>query len=186
MNKTGVFLDRDGTLNVEKEYLSDPSGLELIPGAAKAVKELNKLNLPVIVVTNQSGIGRGKFTLKILMDIQNKLVEMLKTGAGARIDAFYYCPHLPEDACNCRKPKLGMVEKAASEIGVDPGQSYFIGDKLADIELGKNAGGKTILVLTGYGKDEKAKMKKAPDHIADNISAAVEWIKKDIVLNEKL
>ncbi|OGF47173.1 MAG: hypothetical protein A2231_09460 [Candidatus Firestonebacteria bacterium RIFOXYA2_FULL_40_8] len=185
MGKTGVFLDRDGTLNIEKEYLSDPSGLELYPDAAKAVKELNSMKLPVLVLTNQSGIGRGMFTLKVLTAIHDKLKKILKIEAGAVIDALYYCPHLPSDNCNCRKPKLGMIEKAVADTGVNPKISYFIGDKAADIMLGKNAGGKTILVLTGYGRTEKDKLEKKPDFIADNLFAAVTWIKKDLNSNDK-
>ena len=184
MSKAGIFLDRDGTINVEKEYLSDPAGLELYPRAAKAVKELNRLRLPVFVVTNQSGIGRKKFTLKTLTAIHSKLEKMLKAESEAKIDAFYFCPHLPSDNCACRKPKTGMVEKAVFDTCVDPKLSYFVGDKKADIELGQNAGGKTILVLTGYGKEEKNILKKAPDFIAKDLLAAVEWIKKDISLNE--
>lgn len=180
MNRIGVFLDRDGTLNLEKEYLSDPAGLELYPGAAKAVKELNKLKLPVILVTNQSGIGRKMFTEKTLLNIHQKLAKMLDMEAGARLDAFYFCPHSPEEKCRCRKPKLGMVEKAASEMGIDPKVSYFVGDKIADIKLGKNAGGKTILVETGYGKEEENKMKEKPDYVAKDLLAAVKWIKKDV------
>ena len=103
----------------------------------------------------------------------------MKTGAKAKLDAIYYCPHLPEDYCKCRKPALGMVKLAKKALNIDPKNSYFIGDKETDIEFGRNAGGKTILVLTGYGKDSVIKMKEKPDFIAEDLCAAVNWIKED-------
>ncbi len=177
--KPAVFLDRDGTLIVEVNYLSTLKALQLYAGAAGAVKEINNLKLPAILATNQSGIGRGMFTLKTLDAIHAKIQRLLKTGAKAKLDAIYYCPHLPEDYCKCRKPALGMVKLAKKALNIDPKNSYFIGDKETDIEFGRNAGGKTILVLTGYGKDSVIKMKEKPDFIAEDLCAAVNWIKED-------
>lgn len=178
--KAAVFLDRDGTLIVEVNYLSTPDKVELCPGADKAIKELNELKLPAILVTNQSGIGRGLFNVKTLEAIHKKLKYLLNAGAKAKLDAVYYCPHTPEDGCTCRKPELGMVETAKKQLNIDPGLSYFVGDKECDIVFGKNAGGKAVLVLTGYGKETKSGLKVKPDFIAKDICEAVNWIKKDV------
>ena len=180
MNKAGVFLDRDGTINIEKEYLSDPKQLELYSKSAKAIKELNDAGIPVVVVTNQSGIGRGMFTIETLNNIHLKLAKMLKKEAGAVIDCVYFCPNTPKDKCACRKPQLGMIEKAGKELNIDTEHSYFVGDKVCDIKMGRKAGGKSVLVLTGYGKVEKKDISCQPDYIAQDLMEAVKWILKDI------
>lgn len=181
--KKAVFLDRDGTLNVEVNYLSTAKKLVLCPGAAAAVKVINDLHLPAIIVTNQSGIGRHMFNARMLEEIHLKLKELLKTEGDAKLDAIYYCPHLPRDGCNCRKPNLGMAELAKKEFNIDLQNSYFIGDRETDIEFGRRAGGKTVLVLTGYGKETKKLLTVLPDFIAQDLTEAVNWLKEDIEKN---
>lgn len=177
--KTAVFLDRDGTINVDTGYLSNPDELTLIEGSSEAVKKLNGYGLKVIVVSNQSGAGRGYFTASDIASVNARLAELLEKD-GARIDGAYYCPHRPDEDCPCRKPRPGMVLKAAVEHGVDPGVSYVVGDKASDVELARNTGAKSVLVMTGMGKGEAAKLSVPPDHIAADLMAAVEWILEDI------
>lgn len=174
-----VLIDRDGTINVERNYLSDPAQIELLPGAAEGIKLLRELGLPVVVVTNQSGIGRGYFDLKRLEEIHDRLHEALKEQ-GAKVDAIYFCPHTPEDQCGCRKPSTGMADKAAKDFNADPSKSFVIGDNVCDIELGKNIGAETILVRTGYGKTVEQKKLAAADYIAEDLFEAVGLIKKAV------
>lgn len=156
--RRAVFLDRDGTINVEKNYLHKVEDFEFIPGAPQAIKNLKKAGFLIIVVSNQAGIGRGYFdedaVIKLHQYIQDELAVI-----GTSIDAFYFCPHHPEEGlgdykvvCQCRKGAPGMLLQAATEHGIDLGQSYMVGDKLADIEAGRNAGCHPLLVLTGYGE----------------------------------
>jgi len=160
MNRGGIFLDRDGTINREVEYLSSPDELELLPGAAEAIRLANELGFKVVIVTNQSGIARGFLTEETLKLIHDRLLAML-ASENARIDAIYYCPHHPElgigkykTDCPCRKPKTEMADKAIAQFNLAPRESYVIGDRMADIELAHNIGAHAILVKTGYGNDE--------------------------------
>lgn len=174
MSKRFVLIDRDGTLNVEKNYLSDPAELELIPGAGAALKRLRDAGFGIAVVTNQSGIARGYFDLDRLAQIHARLGELL-AAEGALVDGIYLCPHGPDDDCACRKPLPGMIEQAAAEHGFDPARAVVIGDKEADVELGRGVGATTILVRTGYGRKTEAKGSRA-DHVADDLPAAVDII----------
>jgi D-glycero-D-manno-heptose 1,7-bisphosphate phosphatase len=184
-----VFLDRDGTLTEERGYLNHPDYLELIPNAAEAVALLNQNGLKVIVVTNQSGVARGFFPESLLAILHEKMRALLDKK-HARIDAVYYCPHHPSVGeapyrkdCECRKPKTGMLERAAREFSLDIARSYFIGDKLSDMETAWNAGCKAILVMTGYGKGEwefnRSKFRRAPDYLAADLLDAAQWVIKD-------
>ena len=164
-----VLLDRDGTLNVEKGYLSAPEELELLPGVAPALLRLQARGLGLVVLTNQSGIGRGYLDRANLDRIHARLRELL-SAEGVVLDAIYYCPHTPQDGCGCRKPATGLVESAAAELGFDPRQAFLIGDKQCDIELGARVGATTILVRTGYGAQEEARVQ--PDHVVDDLPAA--------------
>lgn len=168
-----ILIDRDGTLNVERNYLSDPAELELVPGAAAAVRALNQAGFGVAVITNQSGVARGYFDLERLAAIHDRLKELL-AAEGARIDGVYICPHGPDDDCACRKPLPGMVEQAVAEHGFDPTSSVMIGDKEVDVELGHAVGGKSVLVRTGYGRKYEAATKA--DQVADDLGAAVALI----------
>lgn len=177
--RPAVFLDRDGTMIEDPGYLSEPDEVRLLPGAGRAVSMLNRAGLPVVVVTNQSGIGRGFFRAERLGEIHARLEEVL-AEEGARIDGIYFCPHLPQDRCRCRKPAPGMVERACGELGLDPEKSYVVGDKASDVGLARNVGAKAVLVMTGEGRDELRKMAPAgPDHSARDLVGAVKWILRD-------
>ena len=173
--RKAVFLDRDGTMNTEVNYLHNPGDLELIPGTAEAVKLLNEAGFAVIVVTTQAGVARGYYTEADVEALHNYMNNLLKES-GAAVDAFYYCPHHPEHGigrykmtCRCRKPGTGMFEAAARELpgGIDRENSWMIGDKLIDTEAGHNFGIWSILVGTGYGskirKEQEAAGKLTPD-----------------------
>ncbi len=170
-----VLLDRDGTINVEKHYLSDPNLLELYPGAGTAMRALRDHGFGLAIVTNQSGIARGKITLAQLDQIHTKLVAMLAED-GVTIDGIYFCPHGPDENCACRKPLPGMIEQAARELDFDPAKAFMIGDKGIDIELGRGVGATTVLVRTGYGAETEREHRADPDFIADDLPAAARWI----------
>lgn len=182
-----IFLDRDGTINEDVNFLSSPEQVILIDGSAEAIKEMNELGLKVIVFTNQSGIARGYFTEEDLHRVHSRLDELL-SQVGARIDAYYYCPHHPTEGngkykveCECRKPKDGMLQRASREQDIDLKKSFVVGDRCVDIQAGKTAGATTILVLTGYGQQEYEKCKSEnfePDFVAKNLKEAVEIVKK--------
>ena len=175
--RPAVFLDRDGTINVEKEYLSDPNSLFLIEGAAEGIKTLNDAGFAVIITTNQSGIGRGMFKEETLEAIHKKLLRLITDKSGGRVDAVYFCKHSPEEECGCRKPLPGMINQAQEDIGLDLSHSYVVGDKIADIEFGMKSGTKSVLVLTGYGAEEKNKLGLLrPDFIAKDLLDAAGYI----------
>lgn len=180
-----IFIDRDGTLNEDIGYVSAPEELILFPWAAQAVRLINRAGLKAIVITNQSGIARGRYTEETLNDIHSTMLELL-SRQDARIDAIYYCPHHPEAGsaryrlnCDCRKPKTGMLETAAREHRIDLADSFVIGDKASDIELARNAGARSALVLTGYGRETREHPDRwpcKPDIIAENLLEAAERI----------
>jgi len=155
--RPAVFLDRDGTINVEKNYLYRIEDFEFIPGAQEAIRRLKDAGYLVIVVTNQSGVARGYFTLKDVHQLHEHMqAELAKYGTA--IDAFYVCPHHPSEGggeykfdCACRKPAPGMLLQAASDFGIDLHRSFMVGDKVADIEAGQSVGCHTVLVMSGYG-----------------------------------
>lgn len=175
MKMPAVFLDRDGTINIDTGYLADPGQLRLIDGAADAIRRLNEAGIKVIVVSNQSGVGRGFFTDADAAKVNERLVELL-AAQGARVDGIYYCPHLPEDGCRCRKPAAGLVDDAAQEHAVEIRRSCVVGDKASDIGLAHNLGVKSVLVLTGNGKEELSKSSPAPDYVAQDLADAAHWI----------
>jgi D-glycero-D-manno-heptose 1,7-bisphosphate phosphatase len=159
MNKRpGIFLDRDGTINREVHYLSDPEKFELLPGVADAIAEWNAGGWVVVVVTNQSGVGRGYFTGATLDAIHEKMRAALSTK-HARVDAIYFCTHLPEEDCACRKPRVELFHRAAEELDVDFRQSFFIGDKWSDVAPASELGGRGILLRTGHGE---AQLREVP------------------------
>jgi histidinol-phosphate phosphatase family protein len=140
-----AFLDRDGTVIEDCHHLSDPDGVRLLPGAAAAIAKLNDAGIPVVLVTNQSGIGRGIFSHADFAAVQARVEEML-AREGARLDGVYLCPHAPDDACDCRKPATGLYLRAAAERGVDPVASVFIGDRLRDVLPAAELGGQGFLI----------------------------------------
>lgn len=160
-----VFLDRDGTLIEEVNYLSRVEDLRFFPFTAGAVRLLKDSGFLVIVVTNQSGIGRGIYTEGAMQSIHQAIQSEL---LGA-IDAFYFCPHLPCDGCNCRKPKTGMIEAAMADFDIDLENSWMVGDKKIDVEVGFAANLKSALVLTGYGVQHQALLKYRPEILAANL-----------------
>jgi D-glycero-D-manno-heptose 1,7-bisphosphate phosphatase len=190
----GVFLDRDGTIIQEVAYLSDPEAIVLIPGAARAIHLINHLGLRAVLVSNQSGVARGYFTAAVVEEI-NKRLRSLLGQAGASLDGVYYCPHHPDEGCPCRKPEPGMLQRAAEELRVDLPSSYMIGDKADDIESIHRVGGKGILVLTGYGREQReAWAGGPPDFVAQDLLEASYWIllqegikrRKEMAINKEL
>ncbi|MBI5826741.1 MAG: HAD family hydrolase [Deltaproteobacteria bacterium] len=174
-----VLLDRDGTINIDYGYLSDPSNVVLIEGAAEALRRLNDRGIKAVVVSNQSGVNRGYFTDEDVSAVNRRLSELLGEH-GARMDGIYYCPHRPDEECGCRKPKAGLFMKAAKEQGIDAGLLYVVGDKASDVELARNIEARSVLVLTGNGPEELKKLLSPPDFVASGISEAVDWIINDI------
>jgi D-glycero-D-manno-heptose 1,7-bisphosphate phosphatase len=172
MKKPAVFLDRDGTVCEESNYLSNPENLRVFPFASEAIRILHENGFLAILTTNQSGIGRKFFDEKTLEKIHEKLQNELKE----KLDAIYFCPHVSEDDCNCRKPKTRMIEQATVDFDIDLNESWMIGDKAVDVEAGFNAGTKTVLVLTGYGQSEIEKLERKPDLIAENLLEAARLI----------
>ena len=177
--RPAVFLDRDGTIAEEVGYLNHPSRFRMFPFAAAAMRRLNEAGLPVVVVTNQSGVGRGYFPESLVHSV-NELMKKDLAAAGARIDAIYYCPHTSADHCDCRKPKTGLLERAAREHSLDLARSFVVGDRYGDIKLARNVRARAILVRTGYGEGElawhSAKWSTQPDFVAEDLSKASDWI----------
>jgi D-glycero-D-manno-heptose 1,7-bisphosphate phosphatase len=182
--RAALFLDRDGVIVDEAEYLADPAQLRLLPGAAEAIADLNRKSVPVIVVTNQSGVARGYFPESRIAEIHEQLDRLL-AGQGAQIARYYYCPHHPTEGqspyrvdCQCRKPRPGMLLQAARDLSLDLRQSYLVGDKLSDLEAGASAGCRTVLVRTGYGRalaDTLEPQGVHLDMIADDLREAVRF-----------
>lgn len=168
-SKPTVFLDRDGTLVEEVNYLSRVEDLRLFPFTAEALRIVREHGFLAVVVTNQSGIGRGIYDEAAMHSIH----EQMQIELSDAIDGFYFCPHLPCDGCTCRKPGIGMIESAMNDLSIDLSNSWMIGDKISDIETGFNAGIKTALVRTGYGQQHSSKLEQRPDIIADDLLAAV-------------
>lgn len=172
--KRFVLLDRDGTVILERHYLSDPEEVKLFPNTASALKKLKDLGFGLIIITNQAAVGRGFFDLKQLELIHRRLKKLLKKE-GIVLDGIYFCPHTPEDNCRCRKPKLGLVEMAIKDHNFDPNFSFVIGDKAIDIKMGKNLVATTFLVRTGYGSKVDEKQVK-PDYVVSDLQEAAEKI----------
>jgi D-glycero-D-manno-heptose 1,7-bisphosphate phosphatase len=177
--RAAVFVDRDGTLVVERGYLSDPRDIELLPGALRAISTLNAAGFPVVVISNQSGVGRGLFPLSRVHDAMARMRGALRAG-GVELDAVYFCPHRPEAGCSCRKPGTGLLERAADDLQLDLARSAMVGDKLIDAETARRAGALGILVRTGYGKDEEqrlaAEAEPPPDAICEDLEEAAAFI----------
>jgi len=181
--RAAVFLDRDGTISEEVGYLNDVSHFRMFPFTADAIRRLNDAKLPVIVITNQSGVGRGFFPESLVQTIHELMRKQL-LEAGARVDAIYYCPHTVEYDCECRKPNPGMLAQAAREHDLDLHRSFVVGDRYVDVQAAHNAGARGILLRTGYGESELASDAKSwpapPDLIADDLGAAVDWILRQL------
>ncbi|MBE9547677.1 MAG: D-glycero-beta-D-manno-heptose 1,7-bisphosphate 7-phosphatase [Proteobacteria bacterium] len=181
---TAVFLDRDGTINEEVEYLSSLEELNIYPNSFEAIRLINESEMLAVVITNQSGVARGYFDDDFVRTVHSRINEILQEKGGY-IDRFYYCPHHPTEgkgrylrSCDCRKPEPGMLIRASEELDIDLARSYMVGDAAKDIELAERVGAKGILVKTGYGKNVTSSDIK-PAHIAEDILDAVKWIMKD-------
>ncbi len=186
-----IFFDRDGTLNEETGYICDPAQFRLLDVAAEAVRLVNEAGWRAIVVTNQAGIARGLFTEDFLAGIHRRMMNEL-TEVGARVDAIYYCPHHPEigeppyrQVCNCRKPKPGLLTRAAAEFDLNLSKCVLIGDRYGDIAAAQAIGARGVLVLTGHGREEFGQGQTTgpqhedhivADYIAANVLEAVRWI----------
>ncbi|MCF8065841.1 MAG: HAD-IIIA family hydrolase [Desulfarculaceae bacterium] len=178
-----VFLDRDGTINVEVGYISDPAQVRLLPGAAQAIADLREAGLAVVAVSNQSGIARGRFSLDQMMAVQAEVDRQLLEEAGASLDAFYYCPHHPDGVvepyatvCDCRKPGTGMLERAASDLGLALQGSFMVGDKRIDVACGNGAGLISLLVTSGMPLEDAGSEAEEPAQTLPDLAAAAQWI----------
>lgn len=176
LEKRFILLDRDGTVIEEKNYLSNPADIKIIPNAVETLKKMQEMGFGLVMITNQSGVGRGYFTLETLKSIHARLTEILKEQ-GVVLDDIYFCPHRPEDDCLCRKPKTGMVKEAIRKHHFDPKLSFVIGDKISDIEMGKKIGATTILVRTGYGSQTEQEIEA--NYVVDDLKAALSIIESN-------
>jgi D-glycero-D-manno-heptose 1,7-bisphosphate phosphatase len=168
-----VFLDRDGTLNVEKGYVHLPKDWEWIPGAPEALRRFRRMGYKIVVVSNQSGVARGYYSSRDV-EIFHRWIAKECARRGARVDAFYFCPHGPGDGCACRKPKPGMILRAARKLKIDLSRSWMIGDHVRDVEAGQAAGVKPLFVLTGHGRGERAGLPPGTKVMKDISSACRE------------
>jgi len=184
--KRAVFIDRDGTISEEVGYINHPSRFRVFPYAAAAIKHLNDAGWLAIVVTNQAGVARGYFSEEMIQTVHAEMTKELETG-GAKLDAVYYCAHHPSVGeppyrfdCDCRKPKPGLISQAAREFEIDLAGSWMVGDRYSDVELARNAGVKSMFVMSGYGRGEwehqRANWNQQPDMVAENLLEAVRVI----------
>lgn len=181
MKNKAVFIDRDGTINVDVHYLNDPDRFEMYPDVGEGVKKLKENKFKIIVITNQSGIARGYFTEEQLSKIHERMKQEFQKF-DVVLDGIYYCPHHPYDNCNCRKPNIGLFEEAVKEHNIGVKTSYMLGDKILDIGAGKKIGVRTVLIPEPHLRKEllskKFEWEYYPDYIANNFIDAVEWILK--------
>jgi len=177
--RPAVFLDRDGTICEEMGYLNHISRLRVFPFATDAIARLNRAGLPVVVVTNQSGIARRIFPEALVTQVQKRIEAELAAGR-AHIDAFYFCPHVKEDRCDCRKPLPGMLKRAARELGLDLARSVVVGDRYVDVAMAHAVGALAILVKSGFGRGDfeyhNAEWPKQPDAVVEDLAEATDWI----------
>jgi len=176
MNRRFALVDRDGTINVERDHITDPGQIELIPGSAEALVRLREeVGMGIVIVTNQAHVGRGELSPADLDRIHERLLALL-ADEGAAIDAILHCPHAPDAGCACRKPAPGLALQAADRFGFDLSASVVIGDHAADVGLGRAVGATTFLVLTGHGQEERVSAEPLADHVVPNLAAAVDII----------
>lgn len=171
-----IFLDRDGVLLVEKDYLSDPADVELTDGVPAALCRARERGYLLIGVSNQSGLGRGRFTAAQFQSVMTRFDELLQ-AAGCPLDGFYYCPHAPHDGCACRKPAPGLLQEAAADWTWDPERAWVVGDKVSDVDLALHSGMRAVLVLTGHGAQQAPKLgERRGVFVVQDLPAAVERI----------
>jgi D-glycero-D-manno-heptose 1,7-bisphosphate phosphatase len=170
MNDKVVILDRDGTLVIDRGYLNDPAGLEFLPRAAEGLRLLYSQGYRLVVITNQSGVGRGLFPIERVYAMNARLERMVEE-AGAKLARIYFCPHAPDAGCDCRKPALRLMKQAAAELGFDPASAIVIGDKESDVELGRRAGAVTILLGR---REPRLLLSATPDYVVENLKEAAD------------
>lgn len=178
----GLFLDRDGVINEECAYLHDPKDLVVIAGAAQAIAAINRRHIPIIVVTNQAGIGRGMYGVEAYHAVR-RAIDAILGEAGAYIDAWHFCPHLPDADCPCRKPRPGMLLAAAKDLDLDLGRSILVGDKASDLEAARAVGCQTVLVRTGYGRAVEVELwashrQALADWVSDSLLTALPFLER--------
>jgi D-glycero-D-manno-heptose 1,7-bisphosphate phosphatase len=184
-SRPAVFIDRDGTLTEEVGYVNHPARLRLLPRSAEAIRRLNAAGVPAVVVTNQAGIARGYFSEDVLHAVNEALAAALRRE-GARLDGLYVCTHHPSEGeppfraqCECRKPRPGLLRRAAADLGLDLARSAMVGDKPSDLVPARAVGAAAVLVLTGYGLGEweygRKRFEVEPDHVAADLLDAVDW-----------
>jgi len=185
-----IFMDRDGTVCEEVGYVNHPSRCRLLPRSAEAIRRINEAGWKAIVVTNQAGVARGYFEEEMIGVVHERLKALL-AASGARVDGIYTCAHHPDVGpdpyrrdCDCRKPRPGLLRRAAADLGIDLAGSYMIGDSTKDIEAAAAAGARSVLVLTGYGRGEweyrRDRFRVPPAHVAEDLLDAVEWIQAEV------
>lgn len=174
--RPAVFLDRDGTIIEERSYLAHPDGVKLLPGALEALEALGAAGVPYVIVTNQSGVGRGLYTEEEYHAVAARLQRILE-DAGVPPEGTWYCPHHPDSTgpCECRKPATGMHRAASRTLGLDPARSWYVGDKPSDVLPALELGGTGVLVRTGYGEASEADV-PAGTAVVDDLGSAVRWI----------
>jgi D-glycero-D-manno-heptose 1,7-bisphosphate phosphatase len=186
--RRAVFLDRDGTIIEDSGYVGRIDQVVFFPWSVDAIRALNAADLAVVVITNQSGVARGHFT-EADVDVVHRHIAAVVAAGDARIDAYYYCPHHPDGSvdgyglrCDCRKPAPGLVERAARDLGIDPMQSFVVGDKWLDIGLARAVGARGILVRTGYGVEQERRPPAdlAADAVVDHVASAASWILRQL------
>ncbi|HLP07710.1 MAG TPA: HAD family hydrolase [Opitutaceae bacterium] len=170
-----LFLDRDGTLIVEKHFLADPAGVELCTGAAEGLKRLQSVGYRFVMISNQSGIARGILTEEQVRAVNARMVALL-AAHGIALAGIYWCPHGPANQCACRKPAPGMIHRAVSELGGDLRGAWVIGDRDADLNLARGLGLPSLLVRTGYGCETELRLLERPTGVVDNLDAAADFI----------
>jgi D-glycero-D-manno-heptose 1,7-bisphosphate phosphatase len=171
---SAVFLDRDGTIIRDVKYISRPEDVALLDGAAEAIARINAALVPVAVVTNQSGIGRGYFNLADYESVKARLEELL-AERGAKVDATYHCPHVPDDGCRCRKPGTLLFERAADDLGIDLHKALLVGDRLRDIEPALSFGAHAVLVPAERTPPDEVERAESSARVADSLATALDW-----------
>jgi len=183
-----VFVDRDGTLNEDRGYVTSPEQLVLFPGVLKALARLNQLGIRVILLTNQSAIGRGLMTAQDLERIHQKFEDLLRAQEG-KLDAIYYCPHHPDEGCACRKPNIAMIQDAAHKFSLNLSLCYVVGDKWSDVEAAHRAGVQGVLVMSSDYSGAAVKARDAGQfpiaHVAKSFVEAVAWIERDLLQRDQ-
>lgn len=179
MSSPAIFLDRDGTIIVEKNYLGDPDQVVLLDGAVEGLRAMSRHSLPLVVVSNQSGVGRGYFSVDQARAVERRLDELL-AREGVAIAGWYMCPHAPDENCSCRKPLPGMINAAVRDLDLDPARSFVIGDKRSDIDLASAVGAAGILVTTGHGYQDVDYARSLPAPVCRDLIEAAEEVARHL------